>query len=195
MPESGAEPVANLRNRFADSATDLSDFHRCLRKHTFMSCWHLNDFESAAMWKLYVAQNEGIAIQTTFKRFVNSFQGNGNELFEVYVGKMKYLNYDREDFPPGNTFVRFLHKRLSFEYERELRAIIQPVFSGGDPLTQSEPFADALLVEVDLRILIERIFIAPTAQNWFAELVESLSKKYDLDAPIRHSELSSDPLY
>ena len=34
----------------------------------FVNCWHMNDFESAAMWRLYLKSNEGIAIQSTFRR-------------------------------------------------------------------------------------------------------------------------------
>ena len=34
------------------------------RKWTFVNCWHVNEDESAAMWKLYLKSNEGVAIQT-----------------------------------------------------------------------------------------------------------------------------------
>src|SRR5579864_3674448 len=30
--------------------------------NTIISCWHMNDTESAAMWRLYVTGNEGVAI-------------------------------------------------------------------------------------------------------------------------------------
>lgn len=54
------------------------------------------------------------AIQTTFGRLTSSFLGDENEMFEVYVGKVNYLDYDHETFPDGNTFIPFLHKRSSF---------------------------------------------------------------------------------
>lgn len=202
----GAYTAENLRQRpevfhpadgesAAEMMQGLSLFHRSLRLHTFMSCWHLNNVESAAMWKLYVSQNEGIAIQSTFERLVRSFQGDENDMFEVYVGKTNYLDYKRELFPEGNTFLPFLHKRLSFEHEHELRAIIQPVFPGGDPLTESDPFADGLLVGVDLQTLIEGIYVASTSEAWFAALVENVAKKYGLAVSVRHSDLQRTPLY
>ena len=202
----GAYTLENLRRRPALFSADegeaasanlegLSQFHRSLRLHTFVSCWHLNDAESAAMWRLYLSQNEGIAIQTTFERLIGSFQGDENDMFEVYVGKVGYLNYESEVFPEGNTFVPFLHKRLSFEHEHELRAIIQPVFPGGSPLTETDPFADGLLVDVDLRKLIECIYVAPTSEAWFTALVENTARKYGLSVSIRHSDLVRDPLY
>lgn len=201
----GAHTAENLRRRQAvrgvnnkDEAVvidSVSQFYRSLRLHTFMSCWHLNDVESAAMWKLYVSHNEGIAIQTRFERLVGSFQGDENDLFQVHVGKVAYLDYEHEEFIEGNAFIPFLHKRLSFQHEHELRAIIQPIPPSGDPLTGSDPFADGLLVEVDLRMLIECIYVAPTSELWFKTLVENIAKKYGLGVSIQHSDLARDPLY
>jgi hypothetical protein len=31
-----------------------------------INCWHMNEHESAAMWKLYLKSNEGISIQSTY---------------------------------------------------------------------------------------------------------------------------------
>jgi hypothetical protein len=173
----------------------LSQFHRSLRLHTFVSCWHLNDVESAAMWKLYVPNNEGVAIQTTFERLVGAFQGDENGLFQVHVGKVEYLNYEHEGFNEGNTFVPFLHKRLSFQHEHELRAVIQPIPPSSDPLTDSDPFADGLLVEVDLRTLVECVYLAPMSEAWFKTLVENVAKKYGLSASVQHSDLARAPLF
>ena len=201
----GAHAAENLRRRPVIRGANnkdevvvmdsLSQFHRSLRLHTFMSCWHLNEVESAAMWKLYVSHNEGIAIQTTFERLVGSFQGDESDLFQVYVGKVAYLDYEHEEFIEGNTFIPFLHKRLSFQHEHELRAIIQPIPPSGDPLTESEPYADGLLVEVNLQMLIECIYVAPTSAVWFETLVRNIAKKYDLRASIQNSDLARDPLY
>jgi hypothetical protein len=179
----------------AEESLGMSELYRSLPKHTFLSCWHLSDVESAAMWKLYVTHNEGIAVQTTFQRFITSLNGDENEMFKTYVGKVQYLDYECGVFPDGNTFVPFLHKRLSFEHERELRGIIQPIFPGSGALTDTEPFADGLVVAVSLKQLIERIYVAPTSEKWFGELVEKIARKYGVDAPVRQSDLTRDALY
>lgn len=37
------------------------------RKNTYISCWHMSDYESEAMWKLYSKDNtNAVAIQTTY---------------------------------------------------------------------------------------------------------------------------------
>jgi hypothetical protein len=51
-----------------------------LRKHFFVSCWHANDGQSDAMWKLYVKGNEGIAIQTTCGKLQVSLRHAPEEL-------------------------------------------------------------------------------------------------------------------
>jgi hypothetical protein len=193
----GAFPSKNVLQRSAvtDVLSRLSAFHRSLHLHTFLSCWHLNDGESAGMWQQYASRDAGVAIQSTFDRLISSFQGDENDMFEVYVGTIRYLDYDLEQFLDGNTFIPFLHKRRSFEYERELRAVIQPVFPGGDPLAESEPFAEGLLVKVDLATLIENTFVAPTSSDSFADLVKSVADKYSIHAPVKHSDLARDPLF
>jgi hypothetical protein len=200
----GAHTVENVRYRpvlwraneaDAPMIRDVTaDLYRSARKHTFMNCWHLNEGESAAMWKLYVSHNEGIAIQSTVERLANSFQGDENEVFRVYVGMVNYLNYDKEMFPDGDTLIPFVHKRLSFEHEHELRAIIQAIGPGPDAI-DAEPLADGLLVNVNLRALIEHIYVAPTCEAWFAELVESTAKKFGGQMDIKHSDLSRDPVF
>ena len=112
----GAKTVQNVLRRptvFGGFAAEAPVFHRALRLHTFISCWHLSDIESAAMWKLYVSQNDGIAVQTTFAGLTQSFTGDENDMHLVHVGKVVYLNYEEATFQEGNTFVPFLHKRLS----------------------------------------------------------------------------------
>ena len=118
----GAHTVENLRQRptvigagesetAAELMNGVSLFNRSLRFHTFVSCWHLNNVESAAMWKLYVSHDEGIAVQTTVERLVGSFQGGDNDMFEVYVGKVSYLDYEREAFPVTHSCLFFTKDR------------------------------------------------------------------------------------
>ena len=44
----------------------LSEFYRNLPKLIFVSSWHEGSLESAAMWRLYLKSDEGIAIQSTW---------------------------------------------------------------------------------------------------------------------------------
>ena len=172
-----------------------AEIYRSARMHTFMNCWHLNEVESAAMWKLYVSHNEGIAIQSTYERLTTSFEGDESEMFRVSVGTVKYLDYEHEMFPDGNTLLPFFHKRLSFEHERELRAIVQPITAGSGPLGNIKPIADGLLIDVNLQTLIENIYVAPTCEPWFVDLVKNIAIKYGIKMGIQHSDLARDPVF
>ena len=87
-------------------------------------CWHENDYESAAMWKLYSDLENGIAIQSTFKNLKECFFEDEPD---VVIGKVEYLNYNEDSIPWGNKlyiYKPFMYKRRSFEYENEIWAII-----------------------------------------------------------------------
>ena len=101
------------------SSRELVKYHRSV---TFVNSWHIKEHESAAMWKVYLSNNEGIAIQSTYQRLMESLASYND--FEVYVGKIKYIDYEKEAIPMGNLISPFMYKRKSFEYEDELRALI-----------------------------------------------------------------------
>lgn len=143
-----------------------------------VNCWHRNEFESDAMWRLYVGSNEGVAISTTVGRLKKSI------LCEqpVFIGDVRYIDYQSDGFILGNFFEVCLHKRSSFVHEQEVRAVT--FINYNDP-TQSHG--------IDLGVrpdqLIETIHIAPTAAQWFVDLVPRLMKRLGYDFTVDHSKL------
>ena len=115
---------------------------------------------------------------------------------EVHIGKIKYVDYTKDFIPEANLMTPFLHKRKSYEYENELRAINLelPVVDGKVDLSR-EPLNRGKNIPVDLDILIEKIFVAPTAPKWFYELVESILDKFGLEKEVIQSSLDEDPVY
>ena len=168
-------------------------------RFTYVNCWHINDYESAAMWKLYPRSHEGIAIRSNFKLLVESL--NGYLERDVYIGTVKYIDYDTEWLPEGYTFYPFLHKRKSFEHEHELRAIIlKPgIANDGTRWRKVSPELASpelgLYVQVELATLIERVYVSPEAPEWFGELVTSVASKYNLQKEVKKSSLSDGPVY
>ena len=210
-PFEGSYSKANIRLRpelykdipdFSKFHSQIETFSQNIRKFVIINSWCMNEYESAAMWKLYLKGEEGISIQSTFKRLAESF--HTYEEKDVYIGKVKYIDYETEWLPEGNFFYPFLHKRKSFEHERELRAIIWEL-----PLKEKMPGDDAAPIDwtmkifdiggayipVDLDMLIERIFISPTAKEWFNELVQSIMNKYNVEKEVIQSSLSDGPVY
>ena len=151
---------------------------------TYVSCWHLNDVESAAMWKLYVDGDVGVAVKSTFSRLCRAFDDSKEE---VTIGRVEYVDYDAARFSWSHLLGRALHKRASFEHERELRAIVLADKIPGD--------TKGISVKVHLDSLIEQVFVAPTAQPWMADLVRQVCRKYSLAADVVQSSLNCGPLY
>lgn len=173
----------------------LSTFSKEIRRFTLINCWHISEYESAAMWRLYLKTDEGVAIRSTFRRLADSFRDCVEHT--VHIGKVKYIDYETDWLPEGNTFYPFLHKRRSFEHERELRAVIQklPVAEGRGVDWTKELFDAGVYVPIDLGVLIESVSVSPTALTWFHELVESTTMKYGLKKEVVQSQLGQDPVY
>jgi hypothetical protein len=167
--------------------------YKAMRKYNLVDCWHMNDRESAAMWKLYLKSDEGIAVQSTYKRLKESFHSNSKYPVRiedtVRIGKVKYIDYSVDSMPLDNHFRPALHKRKSFEYEKELRAV---VFRYEHDTNRDE---NGAYLEVDLDILIEKIYVAPTTPTWFHELVQSIAKKYGLKVKVEKSKLDGEALF
>jgi hypothetical protein len=171
-----------------------AQFYAALPRYTVVNCWHMNKGESAAMWRLYLRSGEGVAIRSTYQRLVHSLVD-----FEppVYAGIVNYSDYEHDWIPEGSTFAPYMHKRQSFEHERELRAIRQDFVSNGEEidLTQ-ERFPDGgEVVPVRLDTLIERVYVAPGLPSWMFELVQSIAARFDVDAQVAQSALDAEPLF
>src|SRR5260221_4443518 len=132
----------------------LSDFLPTARTWAFINSWHANEHESAAMWRLYSQTTEAIAIQTTFRKLSHVLPD------KVYVGTVEYIDYEKHWMPEGNVFFPFLHKRLSFEHEREVRAVIMSLPTNPENHVGSPLGEYGRVVPVDLVAMIERVVVA-----------------------------------
>lgn len=185
-----------FRNVIEKGQKDHSEFLKMLRKHVYVNSWHKNDYESAAMWRLYLKNNEGIAIQSTFNRLRQCFK---EKVPDIYIGIVQYIDYKKDIVSEQNLFYPFLRKQKSFEHERELRAVIfHPNFiqTQEGPLDFSKPaFEYGMNVAVDLDLLIDKVYLAPTSSEWILDLVKSITNKYGLDKKVFTSDLDSEPFF
>ncbi len=170
-------------------------FTEQVRSWVLVNCWHMNEGESAAMWKLYTATNESACIQSTYYRLRDVLPAS-----DFVVSVVHYIDYATEWLPEGNLMYPYVHKRRSFAHERELRALrFDPppaVLKGeGSPDFAADPPDAGVWQPVDLSKLIERVYVAPAAPRWFRDLVASVVKRYDLDLPIHQSDLDAAPFF
>lgn len=142
------------------------------------------------MWRLYARSNEAVAICSTIGKLKAVLDA------DCFVGAVQYINYSTTPIPENNTFWPFLHKRLSFSHERELRAVIQdfPITNGaivvGTPVDRA-----GILKTIPLSELIDQVYVAPTAPQWFSELTEQVLRQYHLTLKVSQSSLDETPFF
>jgi hypothetical protein len=160
------------------------------RQTMFVNCWCASEHESAAMWRLYVQSAEGVAIRTDHDTLLRVLEPSPLIIRTTLV---KYVDYATTPVPFWNGFFPFVHKRLSFKHEQELRAII---WSHESPNVK-QISADSVVVKlgVEPKELIKAIHVSPTAPKWLGELVDALAKRYDLTCEIVRSNLYDRPVY
>ena len=142
------------------------------------------------MWKLYARETDGIVIKTDFDSFKKSFTCSEG----VNIGTVSYVDYESAIIPEDNVLSPFLHKRKSFEHEREVRAI--HILHRDDEISKlrNEEIGGAYY-EVDLSLLIKEVIVAPFAPDWFIELVKSVAALYGLKVSVIKSTLADSPTW
>ncbi|MGY3687137.1 hypothetical protein ACXAAV_10735 [Vibrio coralliilyticus] len=159
----------------------MSSGRKQMKSKTYISCWHMNDKESAAMWKLYAMTHEAVAISTSYGKLRDLLSS------KVYLGLVEYIDYETAVIPENNSFWPFMFKRLSFKHESEVRAVIQDI----EGTYQSAGISES----IEVNDLIDAIYVSPEAPQWYYELVKSITSKYGIRAPVMQSSLSEQPIY
>ena len=175
---------------FIKMTNQMANFAKWIREWTYINCWHANEYESAAMWDLYGKTNHAVAIVTDYKTLKAVLSE------KVYLGLVNYIDYEKEWLPEGNTFYPFMHKRKSFEHEREVRAIIQefPIEDNKIAVGKKNQI-NGIKIEVDVNVLIKKIYVSPVTQDWIVELTKEIARKFGIIAPVQKSNLYSSPVF
>ena len=180
-----SEPTYEEIKKLAIDNPDFINYYKTHREKVAISSWHINEYESFAMWQIFTQNSEGLAIQSTIGRLQKSLLPENN--FKQYIGEVNYIDYKKEYIPFDDLFFPFLFKRKSFQYEREVRIIT-------DVTDSSVKLNEGLKINVDINQLIEKIYIHPKSENWYKNLVIQLVKQLNFDFTIEKSELESDIL-
>jgi hypothetical protein len=180
-----SEPTFEEIKKIAANNPKFLDYYKSHREKVVISSWHINEYESFAMWQIFTKNNEGLAIQSTIGRLKEALRPENR--IEQYIGNVNYIDYKKEYIPFDDTFFPFLFKRKSFQYEREVRII-------SDVSAQNISINEGLKINVDLNQLIEKIYIHPKSENWYKKLVIELVSKLDFKIEIEKSDLESDIL-
>lgn len=180
-----SEPTFEEIKKLSENNPEFLDYYKSKREKVIISSWHINEYESFAMWQIFTQNSEGLAIQSTVKRLQDALIPEKN--YSQYIGEVNYIDYKKEYIPFEDAFFPFLFKRKSFQYEREVRII-------SDISSNDITINDGLKIDVDINQLIEKIYIHPKSENWYKKLVIELVYKLGFDFEIEKSDLESDIL-
>jgi len=160
---------------------DLQQLLREANAKFGVNCWHANEGESEAMWRLYTAAGQGIAIESTKARLEGALKGDG-----IIVDQVRYADFDADEIEKGHRHYGLFMKRKSFAHEQELRATILLPKPG-----------IGTTVPCNLNDLIEQIHIFPKAPLYYIEAVKYAlgQARPEIKAPIVTSKLLDPPDY
>lgn len=144
-------------------------FYERSRSNTFICCWHLNEYESEAMWRLYCGTDGGVAVQTTYSNLVESISTE----YDTYVGLVRYVDYATTTFESGNAFWPVMHKRAAFSHEQEVRLVR---YWGDPPYPDTSP--NELHHPWDIERLTSQIWVDPYQQKYFYDAVRAILERF-----------------
>jgi len=157
---------------------------------SYVSCWHRSEHESTAMWELYGGKGPSVALVTRYRDLAAALPG------DVMLGEVAYVDYREDAIPNTNAFYPLMHKRVAYRHEREVRAILfrPPPGEPGDGVDLSKVSTPhGHRVGTDIRRLLRRVVLCPSASLQDLETVERLLASVDLSPLLERSALADEP--
>lgn len=150
-------------------------------RNLLVSCWHRNEMESEALWRLYCPPPvPGVAIRTTVGQLWDACSHEN----DVIVGKVHYVDFRRSFASIQRE--RIFQKRISLSHEKEVRVVLQN--------DRRHP-VDGKLLKCDLKSLVSEVVISPFASSWLLGVVSSSIEKFGYSFDLKQSELLEQPFY
>ena len=186
------QPVYDAWQANPENAPFLEHARSGLRRQMFVSCWHANNVESEAMWRLYCGSREGIALQTTYEKLDASLPSG------VYLGRVSYLDYECAPDPPRDPLGLLMSKRQAFEHEHEIRALIWPSHSP-DGLIPPEVDDNTQVINLPWAAeeFLDHIYVSPYSEEWYRDVVTTILDRFapPLKDRLAWSRMRGVPLY
>lgn len=154
----------------------------------YVHCWVMYQEELYLMWNTYSSLEEGVAIKTTIGDLINSLDPNDPR--EIIISDVRYMDYENDyTFEKTGGIVNLLAplfcKRRYFSQEKELRLVYH---NHSMRLSENDK---GVLFDVNLDKLINEIWVAPDATEWFYNLIDKEIKLHGISKPVLNSNIRS----
>lgn len=162
-----------------------------LARAQYINCWHMNESESYAMWKIYDPSNHGVAIKISAEDLWKAFEAIQVPRPSVIGGQVRYVDYDTP-LPLGNMYYPVFAKRKNFAFENEYR-FVSTYWPMKNQKIDFENLPPGIYQPVDLNILLKEIYISPFAPNWIEETYREFLQKVAIEPAITKSKIADNP--
>lgn len=177
LPQVVIEKLEELEEDISNHPKRMDAVFFNIMRNVVVNCWHQNDYESEAMWKLYSDLSKGIAIETTAGSLIDSVVDEKSH--RIFFSEVQYIDFDSPQIRPQDCVVNgtlgILLKRIAFKHENEARLYFSPEKDYADA-EKSKPAAE--YVKVDVKKLIHKVYISPYATEPFPSSVKCIMKKF-----------------
>jgi hypothetical protein len=159
-------------------------FFEAIMRCITISCWHANNDESEAMWRLYSDNGKAVAIETSAEALKISIQSGESE-HRVHIYPVKYLDFFNKDLKPTDCVVGGhrvpLLKRRSYQHENEVRAFIGRAPQNLEESRNIEYWQPTpIRLPVDVKGLVKRVHVSPYSTEPFASSVIKVCELFGL---------------
>ncbi len=175
-----SDKIAQLRETGGQFQRDMGSAFKKIAKCVTVNCWHRNQHESEAMWRLY--SHSGVAIRTTVSAMRAALLMN-KQSHVVHLGAIKYLDFANNSLKPSDCVTEDgqlvgMVKRIAYSHENEIRLLIAGNIDPRDP-TAASPMPNSL--NIDALTLVESLVISPFASVAMRKSIHAVTKKYGVD--------------
>lgn len=187
------ESITLNNGKEMDLATGVEQAREDARANYYANCWRLGTDEDPEIWGQY-ADGRGVAIETTYSQ-MEQFVAPEQE--DLYMGIVRYLDYEEDFTPTGIFYALYFYKHRMFDGEQEFRV---PTNRGGNPIirtdgqeTPPEMGQDNpphINLPADMNTLISRVILSPDADDEVRAQVEATLEEHGVSAPVVPSRLA-----
>jgi hypothetical protein len=180
------------RHNAKDGWKELAEMYRQARGETYVSCWHEGEHESEAMWHLYSPNGNGVAIQMRYQELVDSIENQ----HEIFIGRVKYIDYSQEWFPDANMYLPIMHKRIAFSHEREVRMVCRLSDQRYEPMPEKGT-SPSISIPWDPARWVRKIYVHPYAPEYFFDVVNAVieSMMPSVSSHVVWSQMRDEPIF
>lgn len=166
-----------------------------LKKLTKINCWHIENYESDAMWKLYSDLGKGVAIATTLEKLDVSLEPYRIKpeygIEDIWAGNVTYVDLLKERLKVS-MLERYFYKHKAFSWEKEFRLAISVRIAHEFGVDTPK---EGVFVNADIVSLIDEIHLGPSLSEKERNSVVEACELYEFRDRIKISSLLGRPRY